>query len=53
MGRRDLTQRELAGLSGVALRTIARYELHPHMRLRQDSRSKLAKSLKVKPGDLA
>ena len=53
MGRRELTQRELAAISGVALRTIARHELHPHMRLRRDARLKLAKALKVKPGELA
>ena len=53
MGRRELTQRELAAISGVALRTIARQELHPHMTLRRDAQSKLARALKVKPVDLA
>jgi hypothetical protein len=44
---------ELATLSGVLQRTIARHEAHPDMRLRRDAYLKLAKALKVKPSDLA
>jgi transcriptional regulator with XRE-family HTH domain len=52
-GRRGLTQRELAAISGVPLRTIARHELAPGMRLRREARLKLAKALKVKPHELS
>jgi transcriptional regulator with XRE-family HTH domain len=51
--RRGLSQRELAKLSGVPLRTIARHELEPRMRLRRDARLKLARALKVKPRELS
>jgi DNA-binding XRE family transcriptional regulator len=50
--RRGLTQEELAILSGVPRRTIARHEVHPDVRLRRDARLKLAKALKVKPEEL-
>ncbi len=51
--RRGLTQEELAILSGVPRRTIARHEVEPDTRLRRDARLKLAKALKVKPDELA
>lgn len=51
--RRGLTQEELALLSGVPRRTIARHEVHTDMRLRRDARLRLARALKVKPEDLA
>jgi hypothetical protein len=44
---------ELATLSGVPQRTIARHEAHPDMRLRLDACLKLAKALKFKSSDLA
>ena len=47
--RRGLTQEELAILSGVPRRSIARYEVHPETRVRRDAREKLARALKVKP----
>jgi len=50
--RRGLTQEELATLSGVPRRTIARHEVHTDTRLRRDARLKLAKALKVKTEDL-
>jgi DNA-binding XRE family transcriptional regulator len=50
--RRGLTQEELATLSGVPRRTIARHEVHPKMRLRRDARVALAKALKVKAHEL-
>jgi DNA-binding XRE family transcriptional regulator len=50
--RRGLTQEELATLSGVPRRTIARHEVHPEMRLRRDARQRLARALKVKPEGL-
>jgi transcriptional regulator with XRE-family HTH domain len=51
--RRGLTQRELAAISGVGLRTIARHELYPDMRLRRNARHKLARALKIPPEALA
>jgi DNA-binding XRE family transcriptional regulator len=51
--RRGLTQEELALLSGVHRRTIARHEVHTHIRLRRDARIKLAKALKIPPEDLS
>jgi DNA-binding XRE family transcriptional regulator len=51
--RRGLTQEELAILSGVPRRTIARHEVHTNMRLRREARLKLAKALKVKLEDFA
>jgi DNA-binding XRE family transcriptional regulator len=50
--RRGLTQEELAILSGVPRRTIARHEVHTCMRLRRDARIRLAKVLRVKPEQL-
>jgi DNA-binding XRE family transcriptional regulator len=50
--RRGLTQEELAVLSRVPRRTIARHEAHPEIRLRRDARVALAKALKVKLHDL-
>jgi DNA-binding XRE family transcriptional regulator len=50
--RRGLTQEELAILSAVPRRTIARHEVHTNMRLRRDARIKLARALKAKPTDL-
>jgi DNA-binding XRE family transcriptional regulator len=50
--RRGLTQEELATLSGVPRRTIARHEVHTNMRLRRDARLKLARVLKAKPHEL-
>jgi transcriptional regulator with XRE-family HTH domain len=50
--RRGLSQQELAILSGVPRRTIARHEAHPEIRLRRDARVALAKALKVKAHDL-
>ena len=35
------------------MRTIARHELAPGMRLRREARLKLAKALKVKPHELS
>jgi transcriptional regulator with XRE-family HTH domain len=50
--RRGLTQAELAILSGVPLRTIARHETEPDRKMRREVRAKLAKALKVKPDAL-
>jgi transcriptional regulator with XRE-family HTH domain len=50
--KRGLSQEELATLSGVPRRTIARHEIHPEMRLRRNAREGLAKALKVKVQDL-
>ncbi len=46
--RRGLSQQELAILSRVPRRTIARHEAQPEIRLRRDARVALAKALKVK-----
>lgn len=50
--RRGLTQEELAKLSDVPRRSIARYEVHPETRVRRAARERLAKALKVKGQDL-
>jgi transcriptional regulator with XRE-family HTH domain len=50
--RRGLTQEELAILSGVPRRSIARYEAHPETRVRRNAREKLARTLKAKVVDL-
>ena len=44
---------ELATLSVVPRRTIARHEAHPDMRRRRDACLKLTKVLKVRASDLA
>ena len=50
--RRGLTQEELAKLSGVSRPTIAALELG-YRQAYSRTTDKLAKALKVKPGDLA
>ena len=51
--RRGLTQEELAKLSDVSRRSIARYEAHPGTRVRRGARERLARALKVKPEELS
>lgn len=50
--RSRLTQEELALISGVSRPTIAALETNPSRRANPETVDKLARALKVQPGDL-
>jgi len=50
--RSRLTQEELALISGVSRPTIAALETNPNRRANPETAAKLARALKVRPGEL-